>query len=165
MPSLPRSPTFWRIPVGAVLALAIALGVHEGNRNGVYRDVNGVPTACRGLTGPTIKVGMTFTDEQCRALESAYIATMAERMGHCVNVPLTFGEWVGYGSLAYNIGTDGFCHSSIVRYLKAGDHRGACARISLYVYSRKLDCRIRSNHCYGIVTRRAWERATCERDL
>lgn len=165
MPRLPRSPTFWRIPVAAVLALAVALGAHEGDKRKVYLDVNGVPTACKGVTGPTIKLGQTYTEAQCRAIESAYIEKMATNMGHCVAVPLTFGEWVGLGDFAYNVGTSRFCNSSIVRHLKAGDHWAACAVISRYVYVGGRDCRIRSNNCPGIPKRRAWERSMCERDL
>ena len=50
-------------------------------------------------------------------------------MRGCVKVPVTQGEWDAYTSLAYNIGSFNFCHSTLVRKLNAMDYAGACAQI------------------------------------
>ena len=50
-------------------------------------------------------------------------------MRGCVKVPVTQGEWDAYTSLAYNIGSFNFCHSTLVRKLNTMDYAGACAQI------------------------------------
>lgn len=47
----------------------------------------------------------------------------------CVKVPLYQYEYDAYVNLAYNIGTEAFCGSSLVRKLNALDYKGACAEI------------------------------------
>ena len=50
-------------------------------------------------------------------------------MRGCVKVPVTQGEWDAYTSLAYNIGSFNFCHSTLVRKLNTMDYAGACEQI------------------------------------
>lgn len=80
----------------------------------------------------------------------------------CVTVPLHQREYDAYTSLAYNIGPTAFCNSTLVRKLNAEDYAGACAEISRWDKFKGRDCKIRSSGCYGLVERRAKERALCE---
>ena len=49
-----------------IAVLLLAIPVVEGLRQTVYKDQGGVPTVCSGVTGANIKMGMTFTAEQCK---------------------------------------------------------------------------------------------------
>lgn len=80
----------------------------------------------------------------------------------CVKVELHQYEYDAYTRLAYNIGATAFCDSTLVRKLNTRDYAGACAEISRWTRFQGKDCTIRSNGCYGLATRRAAERATCE---
>ncbi|MBB8519096.1 glycoside hydrolase family protein, partial [Escherichia coli] len=59
----------------------------------------------------------------------------------------------------YNIGPGKCFSSTFYRKLNAGDRKGACAEIRRWIYDGGQDCRIRSNNCYGQVSRRDQERA------
>lgn len=47
----------------------------------------------------------------------------------CVKVPLYQHEFDAYTKLAYNIGSNAFCNSTLVQKLNAGYYSGACAEI------------------------------------
>lgn len=68
-------------------------------------------------------------------------------------------------SAGYNMGATTFCRSSMSRKAKAGDLRGACKALGLYVFSGGKDCRLKASNCGGIVKRRQDEIALCERGL
>ncbi len=50
----------------------------------------------------------------------------------CVKVPLHQYEYDAYISLSYNIGVNGFCRSTLVKKLNAGDYVGACQQILVW---------------------------------
>lgn len=156
------------MPAAAVTLLLASLGMHEGMRHIPYRDrlAPGAPwTVCRGITGPDVVPGHWYTDAECDAIEHRFVARMAERMGGCLQVPLTLGEWIAWGDFNWNLGTAKWCGSTALRLLNEGHHEAACAQITRWTYTNGKDCRIESNNCSGIVKRRAWERSVCERDL
>lgn len=102
----------------------------EGNENTTYKDIVGIPTVCGGITDPAIAIpGKTYSDEECRALNAKEIESHGKRAIECVDVALSQGEYEAYASLAYNIGTNNFCSSTLVRKLNAGDRPGACSEI------------------------------------
>jgi lysozyme len=47
----------------------------------------------------------------------------------CVKVPLKQNEYDSYLSLSYNIGSNAFCKSTLVKKLNLGDYEGACKEI------------------------------------
>jgi len=151
-------------PVALVMALLAALqdDASEGRRYVPYKDSVGVWTVCAGITGPAVIRGKRYTPDECTALETAYVQKMLAHMGQCVRGEFQFHEVKAWGHFAYNIGTPAFCRSTAAKRLNAGERKAACAEISKWVYAGGKDCRIRANNCYGIVSRRAWERATCE---
>ncbi len=119
-----------------------------------YRDVAQVVTACTGHTEPGLKVGVDYS-AQCDKWLVSDIGKAATGVRACVHAPMTSYQWAAYTSLAFNIGVNAFCRSSIARKANAGDTAGACAAISLYVYAG-------GKRVQGLVNRRAGERALCE---
>ena len=154
---------------GVVVALIAMLGVWEGSRPKPYLDHIGIPTACRGIIGPEVtrryKAGERFTQAECDAMETDYILTMQDKMAGCIKVPMSDSEWLAYSHFAYNVGTAGFCKSSLVKRLNAGDHAGACRQMAKWTWAGGKDCRVAANRCSGLPKRRDAEVATCLESL
>lgn len=166
--------------LAVLLAAAAAVepftAAREGHRNVGYHDISH-PTdgrydaVCNGHTLP-YSAGVRFTDAQCSKFLTADEQKYARLIAKCLpDKPLPFGVAKAFDDTAYNLGGGAFCRSSMAKKTMAGDLAGACAAISLYVYSGKLpngkprDCRIKANNCAGIITARASERALCEKGL
>lgn len=123
-----------------------------------YRDVIGIATACDGITR-NIKMGHTFTESQCNAMLEAEVIAHAEPIIRCV--PALYGrqqQLIAGVSLSFNIGTAGFCKSSIARLWNAGQWRAGCDRFLLY---DKAGGRV----IKGLSARRAREHAICRKGL
>ncbi|EEV0657526.1 glycoside hydrolase family protein, partial [Escherichia coli] len=77
-----------------------------------------------------------------------------------IRVPLTEPQKAGIASFCpYNIGPGKCFTSTFYKRINAGDRRGACEAIRWWIKDGGRDCRIRSNNCYGQVSRRDQERA------
>lgn len=68
-------------------------------------------------------------------------------------VKLSQTEYDVYLDFSYQYGTTAFANSSMLRNLKAGNYKAACASLLKYKYVAKRDCSIRSSGCYGVWTR------------
>ena len=86
------------------------------------------------------------------------VSVAESAIARCVRVPLTQGELDAYTSLAFNIGTDAFCRSTLVVKLNGGDYAGACEEIKRWVYAG-------GRRVPGLVARREKEYATCVGDV
>lgn len=145
--------------VGAgAAALAVPLVQHfEGTVFSTYRDPVGIITACTGHTGSELKMGQTYTREQCEEMLYKDLAKHADAL-ICVRVPLTDGQRAAFLSFAFNVGDDAFCRSTLVRKANVGDINGACAELSRWTYAS-------GKQLPGLVRRRAAERQLCEQGL
>ncbi|QOQ83708.1 lysozyme [Comamonas thiooxydans] len=145
--------------VGAgAAAMAVPLVQHyEGTVFSTYRDPVGIITACTGHTGPKLKMGQTYTREQCEDMLYKDLAKHADAL-NCVRTPLTDGQRAAFLSFAFNVGDDAFCRSTLVRKANAGDINGACAELSRWTYAS-------GKQLPGLVRRRAAERQLCEQGL
>lgn len=158
----------------AVLALVLAgapasvildqlLQEKEGNTLVAVMDPGGVWSLCRGVTridGKPVVKGMKVTQAKCdqvNAIERDKALTWVERN---IKVPLTEPQKAGIASFCpYNIGPGKCLPSGFFRKLNAGDRKGACAEIRRWIFDGGKDCRIRSNNCFGQVSRRDQESA------
>ena len=157
---------FAAVPAALILAMAAILAQpdHEKRVYTTYWDTLGqIDTVCAGVTGEGVIRGKTYTDAECEALETRYIARMYGRMGRCVpNARMAFNEIKAWGHFAYNVGETNFCHSTAAKLLNRGENAAACKQIPRWRFIKGKDCAIRANKCYGIVKRRAWEQQLCE---
>ena len=143
---------------GAAVVLAVPLvEKYEGTVLRSYRDPVGIITACTGHTGPELKMGQTYTRQQCEEMLYKDLAKHADALS-CVRAPLTDGQRAAFLSFAFNVGDDAFCRSTLVRKANAGDIEGACAELSRSTYAG-------GKELPGLVKRRAAERQLCERGL
>lgn len=149
----------------AALALACALiAGHEGEVRHTYADINGKLTYCYGSTAGAIK-GHGYTHADCLAALQRDAATHAGEVAACLPAKLPDQTAAAFYSAGYNMGAPVFCRSSMSRKALAGDLKGACNALGLYVFSGGKDCRIKANKCGGIVARRTDERTLCLKGL
>jgi lysozyme len=139
--------------VAAAAAVAFVAG-KEGTVPRTYLDPIGIITACTGHVDPSLKLGTSYTAEQCQDMLYADLTKHADDLD-CVKAPLTDNQKVALLSFTFNVGRGSFCGSTLVRKANAGDMPGACAELSRWVMAggRQLP---------GLVNRRAAERALCE---
>lgn len=140
------------------LAAALVLvGGFEGLRTVAYRDPVGIPTICFGET-LGVQMGDTATVAQCEDKLARRILQFDDAVTACLGETPQRGPRVAFVSLAYNIGADAFCRSTLARKYRAGDLQGACAEISRWTYAKGIQLP-------GLVKRRAQERRICESAL
>ena len=146
-----------KIGAGAT-ALAVPLVMlYEGTRLQSYRDPVGIVTACVGHTGPELRMGQSYTKEQCETMLYGDLLKHADAL-NCIKTPLAENQKAAFLSFAFNVGNGAFCKSTLARKANAGDLMGACAELSRWVMAggRELP---------GLVKRRAAERELCEKGL
>lgn len=150
-----------RLAVG-VLSLSAAgllsIAGYEGFSDKAYIPIEGdVPTIGFGST-QGVKMGDVITVLQALDRLRRDITVAESAIARCVRVPLSQGELDAYTSLAFNIGTDAFCRSTLVVKLNGGDYAGACEEIKRWVYAG-------GRRVPGLVARREKEYATCVGDV
>ncbi len=153
----PRQKLTAKIGAGA-LALVVPLVVtYEGLVLRTYADPINKITACTGHTGPGLRMGQTFTKEQCETMLYGDLLKHADALD-CIKTPLADNQKAAFLSFAFNVGNSAFCKSTLARKANAGDLMGACAELSRWVMAggRELP---------GLVKRRAAERQLCEKGL
>ena len=90
-----------------------------------YLDVIRVPTACDGIT-KGVKIGMKFTPAQCNQMLEEELIAHAEPIVACAPALRGRADQVAAAvSISYNVGTGGFCGSSIAKQINAGNWPGA----------------------------------------
>lgn len=144
--------------VGLAAALIVAPFVDGWESGGkprlvAYRDIVGVWTICGGET-LGVKPGMVETEAGCKLREEAALIRHAEPVLACTpglrGHPNQLSAAV---SLAYNIGTAGYCGSTVARRFNARDWVGACDAFLMW------------NKAGGQVVRGLDRRRRAERDL
>ena len=151
----PRQKLAAKIGAGA-LALAAPLVVYfEGTIPRTYRDPIGILTSCTGHTGPELRMGQTWTQEQCDQQLYADLLKHSEALD-CIKRPLTDGQKAAFLSFAFNVGNSAFCKSTLARKANAGDMAGACAELLRWT-------RAGDKELPGLVRRRNAEYQLCVR--
>ena len=153
----PRQRLVAKIGAGAVALVLPVVMLYEGTVLRTYKDPVSILTACTGHTGPELRMGQTFTKEQCETMLYGDLLKHADAL-NCIKTPLTDNQKAAFLSFAFNVGNGAFCKSTLARKANAGDLMGACAELSRWVMAggRELP---------GLVKRRAAERQLCEKGL
>jgi lysozyme len=132
----------------------VAKHVRGPEHRTAYRDIVGVLTICDGDT-KNVRPGQVATRAECMERLEGQLIAHAEPVLRCVpSLRERPNQLVPAVSLAYNIGTAGFCKSTAAKRFNAGDYRGGC------------DAMLRFNRAggrvvRGLVNRRAREHAIC----
>jgi lysozyme len=152
---------------GAALVAAVALvAFFEGDYKTAYKDPVGIWTICYGHTGPEVKPGLRYTNEQCKALLAKDLQIANDTINACYPADLTPNERAALVSMAFNMGPggmgrkDGMCTlksgmtPTIRRLFNSGQHKAGCRQIPRWA----------NPPLRGIIKRRAAEEALCLSD-
>ena len=160
-----------KIVAGAALVALLGAGAatlsletvadFEGYVPEAYQDPVGIWTRCWGDTYD-VTPGATYTFDECVRSLNKQVLEHAKPVLECVPELGQRDDLViaAFVSMAYNIGTNGFCKSSVARKANADDWRGACERIGSGIYTTA-----RGRKLPGLVERRQREAAMCLRGL
>lgn len=146
-----------RIFVGALALSAaglVGIALHESYTDKAVIPIPGdVPTIGFGST-EGVKLGDRTTPP--KALERALkdVQKYEGALRQCVKVPLRQNEYDAALQLSYNIGSDAFCKSTVVKRWNAGDYEGGC---NAFLMWNKSNGKV----VPGLVNRREQERALC----
>ncbi|RXD02494.1 lysozyme [Sphingomonas sp. UV9] len=144
--------------IGAAAALIVTPFVSGWESGGTprlvaYQDIVKVWTICGGET-LGVKPGMVETVAGCELREEAALIRHAEPVLACTPILRTHPNQLAAAiSLAYNIGTGGYCGSTVARRFNASNWRGACDAFLMW------------NKAGGQVVRGLDRRRRAERDL
>lgn len=142
---------------GAALIATIFLGGQdgvEGRRYEAYKDVAGVWTACDGHTGRDIVIGKRYTDKECDNLLLKDLQPAKKTVDTLVKAPIGEYQRAALYSFVFNVGSDAFSKSTLLRKLNKGDQAGACEEMRRWVYAGGMKWK-------GLQNRREMERSTC----
>ena len=140
--------------LGIGAALLVSVMMHEGYTDKAVIPVPGdVPTIGVGRTE-----GVHMGDKTEPVREMMMLLKNLDKYGNgikaCINVPLYQYELDAFVSLAYNIGINAFCNSTLVKKLNAGDYVGACEQIMIWD-------KFKGKPLKGLTNRRNEEYRTC----
>lgn len=164
------------VGIAAAAILFDIIPKHEGVVHKGYLDPIGIPTKCMGDTRDVI-VGKIYTPAECLlSMESALI-NHAEPVLRCTPVLKDRPEILAAAvSFAYNFGPIAYCTSSIAQNFNRGDFATGCKRFNegadgkpQWIYVKDKYDPVAKKWTYkslpGLITRRAEERALCEKGL
>lgn len=142
----------------AALALSAAglvgLVSYEGYTDEAVIPVPGdVPTLGFGST-EGVKLGDKTTPPKALARAYREIGTFEGAAKRCVKVPLSQGEFDASIQLAYNIGAEAFCRSTVVKRFNALDYEGGCEAFLMWD-------KVAGRRVQGLTNRRQAERRLC----
>lgn len=144
------------ILLAASAAFFTSLEVKEGYSAKPYKDTGGVVTQGIGSTtkpdGTKIKISdPPITRKTAQEWAKAHVSKDEVAFRKSMpGVKLSQVEYDVYLDFTYNFGAANWRSSSMLRNLKAGNYKAACASLLKYKYVAKRDCSIRSNGCYGV---------------
>jgi lysozyme len=119
-------------------SLLVAVAVKEDYRGEAYPDPATKTAPWTIGFGETqgVQPGQRTTPVRALVQLSQSLDRYAAGVAGCVHVPLSQGEFDASVSLAYNIGVQAYCTSSVARRFNAGDYAGGCVAILAFDKAR-----------------------------
>ncbi|MGY6029855.1 lysozyme [Phytobacter sp. AG2a] len=142
---------------GAMLIASLFLGGQdgvEGRKYEAYKDVAGVWTVCDGHTGADIVRSKTYTDQECDRFLWKDLQPAKRTVDSLVKVPLGEYQRAALYSFVFNVGSDAFSKSTLLKKINRGDQVGACEEMRRWVYAGGMKWK-------GLQNRREMERSLC----
>lgn len=138
---------------------------HEGTLHKAYSDTGGIYTICSGHT-KGVKKGDIATPAQCdQYFKADTLDAIVELNFLTDNQPMPDATRKVFVDEIFNAGVGNFERSTMRKMIRLGDLEGACKQFPRWKFVGGKDCTVRSNNCYGIITRRAEQEAACLKGL
>lgn len=130
VPTKSKAPGIAGAVAAAVIAAAMAIiAPWEGTELKPYQDIVGVWTWCTGHTEPGVKPKQAYTRAECDALLASDTGKAYAFVAKCIRQDLPVPVLASFTSLAFNVGRQGVCGSTLQRKANARDLKGACAQL------------------------------------
>jgi len=107
----------------------------EGTILHLYTDVAGILTVCTGHVKMPGEDWSTVTKEKCEATLARDLTLFENGINTCVHVPISQPMFDAMMSLAFNIGTEGFRTSSVVRFINLRLYEEAASAFLLWQFA------------------------------
>lgn len=114
---------------------------HEGYELIAYRDSGGTWTCGYGSTGPDIKDGVVWTQEQADKRLAQDVTKTEVAVLKLLNKRLSDQSTASLISFAYNIGTGALASSHLLQCINNGDYIGAAQQFSRWDHVGKEEVR------------------------
>jgi lysozyme len=147
--------------VSSAVALsgAFLVSPSEGLVLGTYKDPVGIVTSCFGHTGPQLRMGQKFTEEQCVKQLGSDLVKHDKQLASVVKVPYKSDyQHAALLSFTYNVGIGNVKSSTLLRKLNAYDYDAACYELTKWTFATKNGVKV---WLKGLFTRRTTEYAWC----
>lgn len=146
--------------IGAAQLAVEEIAEYEGYVPEAYKDPVGIWTKCFGDIYD-VTPGASYTFEQCLQSLNQNVLKHAKPIFKCIPRLADQPDKVKAAmvSMAYNIGTNGFCSSSVAKYANAGEWDKACRRMAQIYKTAK------GKELPGLVKRRKGESELCLQGL
>lgn len=120
----------------------------EGFHQEVYLDPVGLPTVCVGRMDKKLKLGQSFTLDECMEMFAEDWKKHQAQLNSAVKVEYA-SEWQkeALTDFTFNVGIGNVRSSTLIRLLNEKRHREACEQLTRWVYAGGRTLR-------GLVTRR-----------
>ena len=138
----------------ALATSGMFIAKHEGLVLGTYPDPVGIITSCYGHTGPELKLGQKYSEDECLEQLAKDLSKHNAEMGKHIKVPLSSEEHAAYLSFTYNVGVGNFKSSTLLKLLNKDQRAEACEQLTRWVFAKGKKIR-------GLVNRREDEKALC----
>lgn len=141
------------------LSGAFLVAPSEGLVLGTYKDPVGIVTSCFGHTGPELKMGQKFTEEQCIKQLGDDLVKHDRELSKIVKVPYKSDyQHAALLSFSYNVGIANVRSSTLLKKLNVYDYDGACYELTKWVFATQNGVKVKLK---GLVTRRTNEYKYC----
>jgi lysozyme len=104
----------------------------EGLRLIAYTDQVGVWTIGWGHTGSGVHSGMTITEAQAETLLSGDVASAVTAVNQLVTSTINQNQFDALVDFAFNLGNVSLAHSTLLRFINAGDFVSAGPQFLLW---------------------------------
>lgn len=148
--------------MGLSLAAAISgvflVAPSEGYSSSVYLDPVGIATSCFGHTGKDVKLGQTYTLDECLNQLAKDLGKADKAVDRVIKVPTTIWQKAALISFTYNLGEGKLAKSTLAKKFNQKDYDAGCDMLLDWVYAHK-------KKMAGLEARRSLEREMCIGDM
>ena len=149
------TPDIRKIILSLSAAGLIAIASHEAYSPKPYVDLAGIWTNGFGNTHNAqhnVTVPQALDQLNTNSLEAQAAVT------NCITKPLTQSQFDAFVDFTFNVGSNAFCKSTVVKKFNSGDVAGSCGELFRWVYVGKVKVN-------GLVKRRNDEYKLCMEGL